>query len=265
MKRLLTLALVMWGCGTGFAATATSVSQYGITWTFSQAHEVGQFANGDWWVVGPVTITALTPEYVNGFNGWEINPTSTTKQGFDKRVDSFKDSLVPGLPRTITTAVSIVKSISTDTTQATCRPCLRTAAVLTVVTAIPPDSGATVFRPPYFGVAKPYISTTSLRTDLLPSLAPVANTPTLAATAANFQRVQLDHKEGWTCRAMHPADNLPDYGSTIAGRNADGVLRLLLNDPLANRMPLLINLVQYGIDLTSMYKAANAGPATAGI
>src|SRR5262249_53539980 len=33
-----------------------SVTQFGITWTFSQRQLVGHFANGDWWVVGPVKI-----------------------------------------------------------------------------------------------------------------------------------------------------------------------------------------------------------------
>jgi len=35
-----------------------SVSQYGITWTFEQPARVGMFINGDWYVVGPVTIKA---------------------------------------------------------------------------------------------------------------------------------------------------------------------------------------------------------------
>jgi hypothetical protein len=37
------------------------ISQHGITWTFSEPHQVGQFITGDWWVVGPVTITGVTP------------------------------------------------------------------------------------------------------------------------------------------------------------------------------------------------------------
>ena len=33
-----------------------SVSQYGITWTFARPARVGQFINGDWYVVGPATV-----------------------------------------------------------------------------------------------------------------------------------------------------------------------------------------------------------------
>jgi|ERR1035441_4028948 hypothetical protein len=38
-----------------------SVSQYGISWAFDKPARVGQFINGDWYVVGPVTIKAITP------------------------------------------------------------------------------------------------------------------------------------------------------------------------------------------------------------
>ena len=40
---------------------ATSVTQYGITWTFDKKYAVGQFINGDWWVVGPVSVVHVTP------------------------------------------------------------------------------------------------------------------------------------------------------------------------------------------------------------
>ncbi|HOI55253.1 MAG TPA: hypothetical protein PLP01_08395, partial [Phycisphaerae bacterium] len=33
----------------------TEISQYGITWTLDKPALAGQFVNGDWWVVGPVT------------------------------------------------------------------------------------------------------------------------------------------------------------------------------------------------------------------
>jgi hypothetical protein len=36
-----------------------SVSQYGITWTLAQPARAGQFINGDWYVVGPVTAGLL--------------------------------------------------------------------------------------------------------------------------------------------------------------------------------------------------------------
>jgi hypothetical protein len=43
-----------------------SISQYGITWTFQKPARVGQFVNGDWYVVGPVTIEAIDPKPLYG-------------------------------------------------------------------------------------------------------------------------------------------------------------------------------------------------------
>ena len=49
-----------------FAAGATEVAdtitQHGVTFTFAAPRPVGQYANGDWWVLGPVSITSITPE-----------------------------------------------------------------------------------------------------------------------------------------------------------------------------------------------------------
>ncbi len=39
----------------------TSISQYGITWTFRDTHLTGQFLNGDYWIVGPVEIIGISP------------------------------------------------------------------------------------------------------------------------------------------------------------------------------------------------------------
>ena len=42
------------------------ITQYGITWTFDKPARVGQFVNGDYYVVGPVTIKALDPKPLYG-------------------------------------------------------------------------------------------------------------------------------------------------------------------------------------------------------
>jgi hypothetical protein len=40
-----------------------SVSQYGITWTFDKPARVGQFVNGDYYVLGPVTVASVDPPF----------------------------------------------------------------------------------------------------------------------------------------------------------------------------------------------------------
>ena len=38
-----------------------AVDRAGITWTFDKPAQCGRFVNGDWWVLGPVTIVAIAP------------------------------------------------------------------------------------------------------------------------------------------------------------------------------------------------------------
>ena len=38
-----------------------SVSQWGVTWTFDKPARIGQFVNGDFYVVGPVAVVKINP------------------------------------------------------------------------------------------------------------------------------------------------------------------------------------------------------------
>jgi hypothetical protein len=58
---LLLLALSILSARPSFATESDHVSQYGITWAFDKPYPVGQFVNGDYWVVGPVTIVGVSP------------------------------------------------------------------------------------------------------------------------------------------------------------------------------------------------------------
>ena len=64
---------------------ASSVTRHGVTWTFDNDYTTGQYANGDWWVVGPVVITQITPTPTTGRNGTVVNPAIGSTQGFDDR------------------------------------------------------------------------------------------------------------------------------------------------------------------------------------
>ncbi len=250
------LAASLWVGVTGCSSDedgGLDLSQYGVTWTIEGSPEHGKFANGDWWVVGPVTITGITPDFLGRHHGWESNPADIVAQGFDARIADFDESRVPSLPHEASAGVSIVKGISLDPLDDDeCRPCMKTAAVLTVLAAPPPDGGATAFRPPYFGSDKPLYSTGDLQTELLPTMGPVGEPPTLEDVHDDFRRVQLDHKTNWTGRPLHPEDNMPDYGSSIASRNAAGALRLMLDDSVDDKMDALIAYVQTGIDIHHM-------------
>jgi len=257
---LCSLCLVALAASAASGATTTSISQFGITWTFAAPVEYGQFANGDYWVVGPVSITAISPPSANiggrTKHGSMINPGLGMTQGYDSAMydtygPAYSSSLNRALgvsaasPLTVQPGSSLISSISIDA--AGNRPQLKSAAVLTVLSA-PAPAGS--FRPPYFGANKTIrYNESQLDFSKVPRLAPVANAPALATVTGHFQRPWLEHVLSWTGRYCHPSDNMPDYGRDMAKRIGDAMLVLLFDYTDAQKEQLLIGLTQYGIDL----------------
>ena len=232
-------------CGSG--ARVNAVAQFGITWSFDREVEAGQFANGDWWVVGPVRVTAITrPANQADRDGSMINPMpSMTDHGYDRRVPVYREDLNAALrlPNLVLPAgVSLVSTISGPLK----RPVLDVAAVLTVL-AKPAPPGS--FRPPYAGTNKPMYNVSQLQADTLPALAPVADTPPLAQVECMFEKPWIDHRLEWQGDHLHPKRNMNNYGGGMARDTSIGILRLMLNDHTAEeKCTLLIRYVQLGID-----------------
>lgn len=249
---------------------ATSLSQYGITWTFAADMVTGTFANGDYWVVGPVTITSISPASttVNGrtINGSMVNPIAgtTATQGFDSAMtaNSYTASrnaarpggndLSAGNPLILPAGSSLVSTISHPT--AGNRPQLTDAAVLTVLASAP---AANSFRPPYCGTDKTIIATEAdIDWSKVKSLAKPSSTPLLSTVADYFTRPWIEIRTEFGGREMHPSNNQPNYGRDLSNRLELGLLSLQLNYTTAQKRNLMVRLVQYGIDV---YGAAVTG------
>ena len=242
------------------AAQQSSITQGDVVWHFDKEYEVGQFANGDWWVLAPVIITRIEPDFQDGYNGWEINPVPNTPyHGFDKDLYSsyYTPSLVPSLPCTIKTGIkSIVKAVSSSPGQ---ERRIASAKVLTVVSEIPPGNGADVFRPPYCGTSKPYYYVDDINWSLLPSYEPVAGAPPLAVVEENFANTLLAHCTN--VRYMRPIDAVPDdYQPANCPSINEAVLRLMLNDSQEAKKPAMIKVLQRGIDMIQWQVAGNVFP-----
>jgi len=235
---------------------AGSASQHGITFNWNGNPEMGRFANGDYWVVGPIDLSSIS-----GADGWQVNVIP----GYEVPLSSCSGERQvvvvssPSLSSIGNAGESILAMIGTSGTA-----CVKTAAVLTVVSEPPPDNGATVFRPPYVGSEKPYYSINDLQTQLLPSLAPVSNTPTLQWVEDRFGPVQTDHVKGAIGRKVHALDYMPDYAPDMAVDHNEAALRLMLNDPIDQKMPGLIAYVQFGIDEFHMARLGQDWPAGGG-
>ncbi len=260
-----------------FAAATTSISQNGVVWTFASSTTYGQFVNGDYWVLAPVTITSITPDFTGSYHGWQINPTPSGAVGFDSGVSGFNSAVVPTLPYTVsTTTQSIVKAVSrTGADRGSggngCesglnqnRNCLNNASVLTVVTSAPVNDGTTVFRPPYIGTSKPYYSTTTIDYTKLRSLTATSlatTTYTHEWVISQFSGPYLDHLSVTANQALHPQDYMPAYGGDFTNQTANGALALSIGSLTDTKRSAIHRYIQAGIDLYHiMQEGVSWGP-----
>lgn len=233
---------------------ATSVSQNGVTWFFQGDKTVGQFVNGEWWVIGPVTITSITPVDPNpgdatDIHGSMINPTKD-QQGLDSRSkgDRYVETLniARRLPYTLQPGMSLMSGVSHTAFD---DGYLSKVAVLTVLASAPPAGS---FRPPYYGPHKPIFNKSSLDYSVLRKLAPTANAPTPASlTNGDMKHVLIDlFTGGASANSEFKANTLTQhYGREISKATTRAALALQLNYTDAQKEALLIEVVQRGIDL----------------
>ena len=255
---------------------ASSVTQFGITWHFSTEHQIGQFANGDYYVLENfpgqgVEITRIDPSYIDNdgwiSNGSMANPVSgpSAKQGFDSSAKNWDAELniETTLPSKFSAGTSIVSATSHPT--AGNRPQLKDAAVLTILAEAPPEGA---FRPPYSGEDKQIIGTkydldySILRNFNLPRLG--ATTPHLLSVANEFKRPWIEINTQWTGRNLHPSNNQPDYGRDIAYAYGRGLLSLQLNYTERQKEKLYVRLVQHGIDIFGAVRTGATWPNNGG-
>lgn len=265
-----------------------SLSQYGITWTFEQPARVGQFVNGDWYVVGPVTVKAIDPPPLYGSeippdqldhmdqerpeaqrvrNGFMVNPPAQMKVAYDSGVRNWFDpALIRKLPATIQPGDALVATISMPkglVLNAQLRnkiergvedsSPIRTAAVLTCVSEPPPPDA---FRPAFCDRRQKIYLARNLKRDRLPTAAAPKSLPRIEQYLRFTQRP-------WVGTGFfgfeEPVENMPQYGLEY-GRVA-GITALILCTDLKPELKelLLVNYVQIGIDLGGMIRSGHPG------
>ena len=242
-----------------------SVTSHGITWQFTAPVEVGQFVNGDYYVVGPVTISSITPPPGNGRNGSVVNiPPSQNQSGFDSRTSNgrYDPSLSETLPIQLVPGDALVSSISVETFGALPRPfrpedsSLSPVQSVSVLTCLEQTVSNDAFRPSYCDREQKIYYANELQRDLLPKLEKVANTPDIERYADAFERAWLE-----VC--FFSFDAAAEYQAQYGreeGRVAGIVTLLLMLDfTEEEKERLLINYVQHGIDLWGIVRAGYPG------
>ena len=233
---------------------ASSLSRHGVTWTFDRNYVTGTYVNGDHWVVGPVVITKITPGPQDGRNGTMINPGIGTQQGFDEHfIDGYNDyvsSLNVGrnLPLSVPVNSSVVSSITADAYVQF--GTIEMFSILTVVSSAP-ASGS--FRPPAIGSGSrsSQWNESQISYSRLNRLAraPLSAIPDIDDYEDWFSYPWLEMNATWTGRYVHPTYMAPSgYGKDIAFRTGDAALLLNLDFSDAQKRPLLIGMIQTGID-----------------
>lgn len=249
---------------------ANTIEQYGITWTFDKnlsadgagdTYRYGQFVNGDYWVVGPVTITSINPlcqtvdERV--VNGTMINPHAGSfnqdtvygagyGQGYDSAASQWNAALNVGddLPLAVAAGSSVVSTISRPSEIS--KTAVKTAAILTVLSQAPAEGS---FRPPYSGTDKTiYFNKSDLDYTKLSNLTEQTGAPSLSTAAAWFEKPWIDHVGNWYGDQIHPSDNMSNYGREMAHKTSQAALLLNCAYSNAEKETLLVRYVQLGID-----------------
>jgi len=277
---------------------AKSITQYGITWTFDRDYPTGQFVTGDYWVVGPVRVIAISTDlHAPGFtprvddDGSMVNPGADELQGYDGSLQSYREELNAGRPngKPLSPAnllvlehhsslVSMVSWLYTSRehkepgtpgfngTTGAPRPVTRRGAILTVLSEPPPPDS---FRPPYCGSDKTVRFTVdNLDYSQLRNLPPVADTPRPADLARKLTRPWIDHVHEFAGAMLHPSENMPNYGREMGKILAEASL---LANVDVNRLPgspnkdeLVVRLVQFGIDSTGIADLGGGWPENGG-
>ena len=256
----------------GIVRTVSSVTHQGITWTFSQPAQVGQYVTGDYYVVAPVTIAAISPPPKPGRNGSVINlPNVQDRTGFDDRMQGnrFDATLRSNPPFTLRPGDSLVSSISVATpgrvenwlregSGEKSRSPVKTVSILTCVSTPPPPDA---FRPSYGNTSGRIYRLGQVNRALLPRLQPpgAVDDALLNTLSERFSRPWVDNLF-FSFDAQ--VDYMAMYGREVGRATGLAGLLLLLDLPPALQPAqerLLIGFLQRGIDLWGLVRAGHPG------
>lgn len=236
----------------------------GHAWTFAEPRLCGRYWNGEPWVVGPVTVTDISPAPVDvggrRMNGsmrtiqrrW--NQYGGTTQGFDGGQD-YDPALDVSrhLPLTLAPGESLVSTRSDPAREG--GTLSRSCAVLTVLAAPPAEP---TFRPGYWGPEKvgpvrlADVDLSRLPTALPASYAaanPSINAASIEQMAARARATWLVAGVEWVSYLLHPRDVVPPYYRDKMVLQGEMLLALCSSVPRSAKTELALGLAQYGLDV----------------
>jgi len=259
------------------AGESLTVKQYEVTWTFDKPVQTGQFVTGDWWVVPApgetsVTVVSVDPAPVKSTSGKLINGSMVNPmpgfQAFDQRGQLFKAERGATYPVTLKINQSLGAAVCHAIDTSTNPGYPKVLNYVAVLTCLSKPASPTDFRPPFAGTDKPLYDSAKLRRDLLPNLAQPAtlkaeNVPDLKDLAKRrFSRAWIDW---YICFGGVHGDFEANYGrEKTSDVGTAGLLLCLDKKVVGDKEPLLLGLVQTGIDLYGVLSAGGSWTSDGG-
>lgn len=252
------------------ARGANSVFHQGVTWTFSADRQTGQFANGEPWVVGPVTITNINPNPSQSTSGVENgsmkNPIPATRWGFESHADVKN----PALSYDASKNVALQLPLTLSGNDALCSSITRSASsypnyvdrvvVLTVLTTAPPAGS---FRTGLFGTNHAVRwNKSQINYGVLKNFAATSLAPSKAQVENLLPPLPWFEWEGNALSSRYIGENnvktgyfdttnnvYSTYGREIALKWGQVGLWLQLSNSQADKEKAMIQTIQCGIDI----------------
>jgi MYXO-CTERM domain-containing protein len=256
VRILLSFALAV-DAAPAHAAPASSITQYGVTWTFDKAYETGQFVTGDYWVVGPAKIVSVSPAPTGTRNGSCVNPKGG-RQGYDSRGGEFKTDDQVSFPYVLVPDQSLVSSVSKPEGASIQNAGDMVSQAFLTAVASPPAAGS--LRPSFAGTFKRYFNASQVAWSVLPKLPAPSSAPKGTQLLAEADRPRADHLSSWTIQNSCAEENWNNgpgehacYGREVSAFVSAAALYVMLDTK--ERDELALSMIQIGIDNYGILKA----------
>jgi len=269
------------------SSLVSTIKHFNATWTLLEPREVGVFANGEPWVVGPITLISVSPNnnlaWDETFPG-EPGPNSgsmkvttpNTLQGYltkSKSIPGWDNSKVytrsldisrsDNLPVTIFPGEMIMTATGQAETGEV-RSCINEICVLTVVSQPPPEGS---FRPSLFSKGPRAVvhNKSKINYSILRNLDLVEGTPSQSQVETRLPPLPwFEFDNTWLQSSFGPANNFATgrgeisypnassvYGREIAYKWGEIALWLNTDQPNSAKEKIMVQTIQCGLDIAS--------------
>jgi len=239
------------------ATIASEVVVGGVSVAFNQPTQVGRYIDGSPWAVfnSGLQITQRLPAGEDGRNGTMVNISSGQSNGGDSRVKFHNYSHAANvlsaekLPRDVAAGESYCLFVSKNRDIVGDESPFDEMQVLTIVETPP---APTEFRPHYYDSTKLVFTETQIDYTRVPNYPVTPSAGTLADAAAYFQSgPYCKIISGFADRYWHATKNhnTGSYAREVARTTGLAALRLVMSGTQEQKRPLVIGLIQSGIDI----------------